>query len=394
MRIGIDATGLLAASEGAPSGIINYAMEITRGLLESGSGHEYVVYFRNEIDDGLAALSSMAEFKVLRSGNRKVLQQTGLPIAAASDRLDVMFFPFNSASLFCPTKSVVTIHDLHPFTVPERFAIVHSSQVHRTSLRSRFNQWYWKSMLRHASRRATRVLAVSEVTKKDVESIFGISPEKIDVVHEGAPESFFLRDATDDGADFRAQYKLPERYILGVGTHGYKNVEGSIRAFEIVRKRVSSPIKLVIAGTLSSLGEDKFALVKTLGLQSDVVFTGFFPDEDLNRLYRHAELLLFPSFYEGFGLPVAEAFASGTPVVASTAGALPEVSGGAASLVDPNDVEGIAAAVLAILNDPRCRDEHVRRGLERAQNFTWGAAASGTLRVLERAVDASAVART
>ena len=388
MKIGIDATGLWATNEGAPSGIVNYTIGIMHGLLDLNVGHEFVIYFRNAVCEDLMSRSDSATFRVLRSRNRKWLQQTTLPLTAASDSLDVMFFPFNSSSLLCRSKSVVTIHDLHPFTVPERFAVVHSSQAHRTDFRAELNQWYWKSMLRQASRRATRVLAVSSVTKVDIETIFGVAGDKIDVVHEGVDLSVFAQEISgDDGLVFRKQYGLPDRYILGVGTHGYKNVEGSVIAFSKVKERAASPVKLVIAGTKRSLSANIFELVEKLGLGEDIVFTDFFPDADLNRLYRHSELLLFPSFYEGFGLPILEAFASGTPVVASTAGALPEVAGDAALLVDPTDHEGIAAAVLALLGNPQRRAELVQRGADRARQFTWHEAARGTLTVLEKAAN-------
>lgn len=386
MKIGIDATGLWAANEGAPSGIVNYTVRIINGLLDLDAGHEFVIYFRNGVCEDLVSQRSSATFRMLRSRNRKWLQQTALPLAAVSDSLDVMFFPSNSSSLLYRPRSVVTIHDLHPFTVPERFAVVHSSQVHRTSFRAELNQWYWKNMLRQASQRATRVLAVSSVTKVDIETIFGVAGDKIDVVHEGVDLSVFSQKlSSDDGLVFRRQYGLPERYILGVGTHGYKNVEGSIRAFGKVKERAASPVKLVIAGTKRSLSANVFELVENLGLSDDVVFTDFFPDIDLNRLYRHSELMLFPSFYEGFGLPILEAFASRIPVVASTAGALPEVAGDAALLVEPTDYEGIAAAVLSLLGDPQYRNALVQRGTERVGRFTWHEAATGTLGVLEKA---------
>ena len=387
MRIGIDATGLWAANEESPSGIINYTIQITRGLLTVDHVHEYFIYCRNGISEPLAEFSSRAVLKVLRSRNRKLLQQTRLPFAAVRDGLDVMFFPFNSSALLCPCKSVVTIHDLHPFTVPERFAIVHGTHVHQTNWRSNANQWYWRTILRRSSQRASRVLAVSEVTKIDIENIFGIPADKIDVVHEGADQRIFARKeaAVDDDSTFRRKYNLPPRYILCMGTHGYKNVEGSIRAFRLVKERAPEPVKLVIAGAKRYLGEDKFHLVRDLSLENDVIFTDFFPDEDLPGLYAHADLLLFPSFYEGFGLPVVEAFGCGTPVVASTAGALPETSGDAALLVDPGNLEDIAAAVLALLTDEDLRTRQRERGWRRVKEFTWEGAARKTVRVLEKA---------
>lgn len=388
MRIGIDATGVWRDGEKL-GGVVNYTVEITRSLVNVDTENEYIIYCRNDVSDELADLSPRASLQVLRSRSRKLLQQTRLPLAALSDRLDLMFFPLNSASLISPCKSVVTIHDLHPYVIPERFAVVHGSQVHGSFLRSAASRWYWRRMLEMASRRISRIVAVSDVTKKDIETIFRIPGEKIDVVHEGVDKERFGFHGHDKGsASFREEHDLPERYILCMGTHAYKNLEGSIRSFHHVRKCAQQTLSLVICGRTGNIGHEIYELVRELDLERSVIFTGFFPEEHLSNLYRNAELLLFPSFYEGFGLPVLEAYACGTPVVASTAGALPEVAGDAALLTDPENPSEIASAVLKLLTDSELREKKRRLGYKRVEQFSWEKSARKTIEVFEKAASA------
>lgn len=230
-----------------------------------------------------------------------------------------------------------------------------------------------------------RVIAVSKATQRDVQKYFKTSPERIDVVHEGVDLNKFSSGRNVADLEwFRKKYQLPGRYILCVGTHGYKNLNGSLKAFNIVKQRVKNHIKLVIAGSKRSVRNEIFKLVEQLELEDDIIFTGFFPDKDLNNLYRCAELLLFPSFYEGFGLPVLEAFACGIPVVSSKMGSLPEVGGKAALFVDPNNYEEIASAVIRILNDKSFRENKRQQGLEQVNKFSWERAARSTLKVFEK----------
>lgn len=384
MRIGIDATGVYGIKEGDQSGLTTYTVHIVKNLIKMDNDNKYYIYCRNKVPHQLNTESSSVAFRVFKTKNRKLLQQIRLPIAALFDRLDLMFFPYNSASIFCPCKGIVTIHDLHPFVVPEQFAKIHSVKIHGSAVHSLVNSVYWKTILKIASKKMDRIIAVSHATKKDIENIFHIPSEKIDVVYEGVNKEYFNPDSDEkDLARFREKYNLPERYILCVGTHAYKNIEGAVKAFNIIKGKIHDPLKLVIAGNKWTLDEEIFQMVKELNLERQIIFTDFFPDEDLKYLYQCAELFLFPSFYEGFGLPVLEAFACGTPVVTSTAGSLPEVAGEAGLLVDPNDSEEIATSVLALLTDKDFREKKRQQGLKQVEKFSWEKAAKETLDILK-----------
>ncbi len=390
MRIGIDGTGFAELDEGAPSGIINYALAVTNHLLEIDGENEYIIYCRNRVPHDLLRLSPQSSTRILRSDNRKILQLFGLPRASAEDGVELLFFPFNSASLFCPCRSVVTIHDLHPFVVQEQFDRAHSAEVHGGGIKSRINRHYWRLMLRLAARK-DRVIVPSEATKRDMVNVFGTKPDKIDVVYEGVDiEQFRFSGSDEDLARFRSGYGLSDPFILCVGSHAYKNLPGAIRAFSRARKKMEKRLLLAITGNKAAVTSDIRTAIRKEGLEDEVIFTDFVPDGEMKLFYRAAEMLLFPSFYEGFGLPVLEAFASGTPVVASNAGALPEVAGDAAILADPEDLDGLARAILCFMTDDQKRAEKVRLGLARADQFSWTETATGTLAVFRRLEEAHA----
>lgn len=379
MKIGIDATSVWGLDDGLLNGMILYTVQLTRNLISSDSENSYCVYCRGKIPSVFEGYVDKARFVELPSKNRKFLMQWTLPRAARRDRVDVMFYPYNSGALFSGMPSVVTIHDLHPFVIRERFEKIHSLEKKGETLSAAFNQVYWKQMLRQSCARSTRVIAVSETTKSDIVQIFGTPGSKVDVVHEAADNQRFNTDS--DGVDrsaFLMKHGLPDRYILVVGTHAYKNIEGIIAAFKEAKQDGLGPIGLVIAGNKAWLGDDVLELASDSALADDLVLTGFFPDADLKYLYQFADLFLFPSFYEGFGLPILEAFSCGTPVITSDRGAMPEVAGNAAVLVDPNDHRQIAEKIRDVVSNRELQDDLSRAGLERASQFSWARAARET----------------
>ena len=278
MRIGIDGTGIWGLETGAPSGLINYTLNIIRNMIAVDPTNDYHIYYRNGVPEQLENLSSATSTHVLSSRDRKLLQQVALPLAARRDSLDLMFFPFNSASILFPCPVVTMIHDLHPYVVPEQFAIVHGAHAHGR-YRAILNMMYWKQILKISSKRADRVIVPSTATAKDIERIFHVPGEKISVVFEGVDRNFF--NSHTDGVDliqFRDKHQLANRYVLCVGTHGYKNLEGSVRSFGVVKQsRPEDPVKLVIAGNPQRITPEVIQLIKDLNLEDDVVVTGFFP---------------------------------------------------------------------------------------------------------------------
>jgi len=297
-----------------------------------------------------------------------------LPLRLYALKTDV----YHGPAVFLPLlklgyRTVVTIHDLvsflFPETVPRKYSL------------------YMRLMTRVAARSADRIIAVSGATKVDLQRTLGIPDDKIAVIHEAvAPEFGVAPEPSAVGAVVR-RYGIRRPYCLFVGNlEPRKNLNRLIEAFALLKARGSQGSgshQLVLAGTRAWLYSGIFRAVEAHGLASEVVFTGYVAPGDLPALYAGAACFVFPSVYEGFGLPVLEAMSAGTPVVASRAGAIPEVAGDAALLVDAGRAPEIAEAIEAVLGDAALRARLVARGRARAQTFTWEAVARQTLAIYE-----------
>jgi glycosyltransferase involved in cell wall biosynthesis len=262
--------------------------------------------------------------------------------------------------------TVLTVHDLIFRQFPQ----------HHKPL----NRMYLNLTMPLYCRRATRIIAVSEQTRRDVMAAYGISAEKITVIHEAA-DLRFRPQPPEAIASARARYGLPERYLLFVGTiEPRKNLARLLAAFERVRSAGLTDA-LVIVGKRGWLYDDFFAALEVSPAREAVLFPGYVRDADLAAVCAGAQVLVLPSEYEGFGLPVLEAMACGTPVVCSNASSLPEVAGDAALLFAPMDVDAITATLERVLTDADLRADLRARGLSQAAHFSWQRAAQETLAV-------------
>jgi glycosyltransferase involved in cell wall biosynthesis len=297
-----------------------------------------------------------------------------LPFRLRALRADV----YHGPAVFLPHiklgyRTVVTIHDLvsfrFPETVPWRYSV------------------YMRLMTRLAARSADRIIAVSHATKTDLVETLGVAPGKVVVIHEAVGAEFTrpLSPATIDAAVRR--YGLRHPYCLFVGNlEPRKNLPALIEAFAEVRRRFKMDgrsMQLALVGTRAWLHAGIFRAVERHGLGDDVAFTGYVPIGDLPALYGGAACFVFPSLYEGFGLPVLEAMAAGAPVIAARTGSIPEVAGDAALLVDARVPGELAAAIEAVLSEAALRERLIARGRARAATFEWDAVARQTLAVYE-----------
>jgi glycosyltransferase involved in cell wall biosynthesis len=235
-------------------------------------------------------------------------------------------------------------------------------------------------------RRLDRVIAVSEATRRDLESFARVPAERIVVIHNGAEVSRFEPHQPDDAiAAMRGQLGVEGPYVLYTARleHPGKNHVRLLEAFAELRRSQALPHRLVLAGGRWSGAEAIDAKVAELGLQGTVIFPGFVPNELLPALYACADLFVFPSLFEGFGIPLLEAMASGTPVCAANTSSVPEGVGDAGLLFDPTDPQAIAAAIARLLADRGLRERLVQRGLDRATHFTWDRAAAAALSELD-----------
>jgi glycosyltransferase involved in cell wall biosynthesis len=368
VRIGLDATAVDPA-EGF--GIHTYALNLTKSLLEIDTRNEYIIYCRREVPEAFQAFASRAEFKVCGLRKRKACEQLWLPFVAPFDSLDA-FHCLCSLPPIAPQNSVLSVLGLSWRVSPEVF--------------SKPQLLYWRHCAERTMRKAKRLIAISEWSKGMVTRELGIPESRVDVAHLGADLGLYSQTySADELAQLRNRHSLPDRFILFVGGMlPVKNLTRLIRAFHrLVESGDHAGRDLVIAGGKGWGYQPVFDLVEELRLKDRVVFTGFFPAEDLPALYQAADVFVLPSLYEGFGLPIVESFASRTPVVTSNVSCLPEIAGDAAVLIDPTDENQIADAISNVIQDQALREDLIEKGVRRAKNFTWKKTAENTLACYE-----------
>jgi glycosyltransferase involved in cell wall biosynthesis len=373
MRIGIDYTA--AVNQGA--GIGRYTRQLVQALLALDTQDEIVLLAAGGAQAGhtLSAVgpSRLVTLPLSERALTILWHRLRLPlwVELFTGRLDVFHSPDFALPPVRQARTVLTVHDLSFMRVPE---------CSQPSLRA-----YLLRVVPPSVRRADVVLADSQCTRNDVIELLGASPDRVRVIYPGVDACFQRVQDARTLAEVRQRYRLPEHFVLGVGTlQPRKNLQRLIEAY--ARLGADPDSKLVIVGGTGWMYEGIFRRVEELRLQDAVYFPGYAADEDLPALYTLADLFVFPSLYEGFGLPPLEAMACGTPVVTSNVSSLPEVVGDAALTVDPRDVGALANAMRRVLNEPSLRGAMVQRGLVQAQGFTWSRAAEELLRVYHEAV--------
>lgn len=353
MRVAIDARKL------HDFGIGTYIRNLLRHLARIDRQNEYVLLC-HEPDLGVVDQLGPNFRAVLEpSPNYSLQEQVRVPWALRRERPDVYHAPHYVLPAAVRCRSVVTIHDcihlMFPQYLPNRLAYA-----------------YARAAMWAAAKRSDRILTVSEASKRDIMHFFNVPPEKIVVVYNAIDERFSVEPREEDVARVRERYQLDHGFVLYAGNiKPHKNVVRLIEAFAEVRKGGFEELKLLIIGDEISKLPALRRAVHQHKLHKHVRFLGFLPDETLAVLYRLAAVFVFPSLYEGFGLPPLEAMASGTPVVTSNVSSLPEVVGDAAVLVDPHDVHAIVDGVRRVLTDPALAQELRCRGPLRARQFSW-----------------------
>jgi glycosyltransferase involved in cell wall biosynthesis len=353
MRVAIDARKL------RDFGIGTYTRNLLRHLARLDCDTEYVLLC-HPADLGVAAQLGRNFRGVLEAApNYSLREQIHVPWVLRRERPDVFHSPHYVLPTATRCASVVTIHDcihlMFPQYLPGRAAYA-----------------YARAAMWSAARRSHRILTVSEASKRDIMRFFNVPADKVVVVYNAIDERFRTVPAEEDIERVRERYQLHSGFVLYVGNiKPHKNLVRLIEAFDQLRQRGFDDMKLLIIGDEISKLPALRRAVHTHKLHKHVRFLGYLPDETLAVLYRLAAVFVFPSLYEGFGLPPLEAMACGTPVVTSNVSSLPEVTGDAAVLVDPYDVESIVAGIERVLTDPDLRERLKARGIARAREFSW-----------------------
>lgn len=366
MVIGIDASRAQLSNR---SGTENYSYNLIRALAAIDSENRYLLYLR---DRPLYPLVTQPNFvtKLLRAPY--LWTQARLAFECWVNPPEVLFVPAHTLPLLRPgnLKSVVTIHDLGEEYLPGYH---------------QFPQKYYLSFAsRYAAKNATRLIAVSHATKRDLIERYQVQSEKIDVVYEGIDTEFFKPGSEEEVNSVRAKYGLSKNYIFFLGTiQPRKNLQRLISAFaRNVRSGAAADFELVIAGGRGWLDKGIYSAPTKEAVANQVKFIGRVPDEDLPALYTGATFFAYPSLFEGFGLPVLEAFGCSTPVLTSKTTSLPEVAGEAAFLVNPDSVEDIEVGIRQLLDSDSLRKKLIKAGSDQVKKFSWEKTAEQTLAVL------------
>jgi glycosyltransferase involved in cell wall biosynthesis len=352
------------------AGVHQYIHHLLRHLEQADGGLRYTVLLGEGVLGPDVVLTSLrSRWPTSRAAVRVVWEQCVQPRVLRRIGADLVHGPVFISPLLAPCPAVVTIHDLSFIRFPEMFHPI--------------NRLYLTMLTRLSAKRARRLIAVSAHTAAESTELLGVPPERIDVVHHGIDPAF--RPLPADGVEsFRRRKELPEHFVLAVGTlEPRKNHTRLVEAFARIR---DSQVKLVLVGGKGWLYDQLFARVEALGLSGRVIFAGYVTNDELPLWYNAATVLAYPSVYEGFGLPVLEAQACGTPVLTSNVSSLPEAAGDAALMIDPYDVEAIVAGLSRLLTDEPLQHELRERGLARARGFSWPRTAQETARVYQRAL--------
>ncbi len=369
MRVAIDARKL------HDFGIGTYTRNLLRHLARIDRDSEYLLLC-HQPDLGIGAQLGPNFRTVLEpSPNYSVREQIHVPWVLHRERPDVFHAPHYVLPPAVGCRSLVTIHDcihlVFPQYLPSRAAYV-----------------YAKASMWSAARRSHRILTVSEASKRDIIRFLNVPPEKIVVVHNAIDERFRVKPSEEAIARVRERYQLDHRFVLYVGNiKPHKNLVRLIEAFDRLRKSGFDELTLLIIGDEISKLPALRRAVHDHKLHKHVRFLGYLPDETLAVLYRLAAVFVFPSLSEGFGLPPIEAMACGAPVVTSNVSSLPEVTGGAAVLVDPYAVESIADGIARVLSNPVLREELRVKGIARALEFSWERSVSRTREIYQEVAE-------
>lgn len=365
-RIGID----FHVASGIYQGVRTYLTNLTEAMLKIKDDLAYFIYAKNPKELSYwKTYNANVTLKKLPSASGRFSFLIKFPFCAIRDHLSLFHSQYVLPPLI-PCKSVLTIHDILFESHPEFFPGLHRNLL--------------GFFVPISAKRANRIISVSEFTKREIIKYYRVPEEKITVIHEGASDKFALIRDKDLIFSVLKRYGIKKKYILFVGRiEPRKNIIGLLKAFDYIKNKGMKDICLVIVGNQDRIFKERelFNRIKDMELSSDIVFTGGVSEDDFPVLYNGAEVLVYPAFAEGFGLPVLEAMACGTPVITSNTTSLPEVTGDAAILINPNSFEEIGESLEKLLNNQLLRKELSEKGLKRAKKFSWTEAAKKTIEV-------------
>lgn len=352
------------------TGIGRYFIEVVSSISMINPDLEFIIY-TNYDNNELLSFDFKSRNIVVKPYGVSKLRPVGnlifnafvFPWIIIKEKADLLYIPNFSPLLFKVRPTVSVVYDTIEFKLKNKF--------------SRLRTLYRQFIVPRMAKLSDHILTISESSKRDIIELFDVADDKITVAHCAVSGRFVLKKDTASPLD--------TKYILYVGTvdHPGKNVFNTIKAFEQYKNNSGSDLKFVICGMPGKGFETVDEAMKQSLYASDIVYKGYVDDEELFQLYNHAELFIFTSHYEGFGLPVLEAMRYGLPVITSNKSSLPEVAGDAAIICDPDDIEAMAAGIKRVLQEPLFREDLIQRGYTNLTRFSWNDTAQKTISVFQ-----------
>ncbi len=347
MKIGIDGSRAFLKQR---TGIEEYSYQVIRQLRTRLYKHRVILYLRGTQKVDFTVPSN---WRIKKIRFPRLWTQIGLSLELFLHPIDVLFVPAHTVPFFHPKKTIVTIHGLEYEIMPEAYSF--------------FERFYMRFSIKNSCNWARKIISVSKNTKRDLMNLYEIPEEKINLVYEGYEDKtreLELEHAREIGA--------MRPYLFFVGRlEKRKNIIGIIEAFDLFKEKTGAEHKLVLGGKFGYGEAEIVERIEKSAYKKDIIILGFVKDSRKWQLFKNAEIFLFPTFYEGFGLPVLEAQSQGVPVITSNTSSLPEVANGSAFLVDPTEPKFIADAMIALTQDEKMAEEMVRKGYENIKRFSW-----------------------
>ncbi|MEO6868685.1 MAG: glycosyltransferase family 1 protein [Ginsengibacter sp.] len=353
------------------------AAEIIKALQKSSTTHELIIAVKKDEQNCTILNGGAVQIKELDSRPYPIWEQIMLPRFTKRIKADLLHCTANTAPLFGRTSLIVTIHD-----------VIYMEDVSfGGSAYQNFGNLYRKWIVPKVAKKAKNIITVSAFEKNEIVRILKIEPSKITVIHNGVNPAFTLINDTTLLEKVKNKYALPLRFLLHIGnTAPRKNTKGVLIAYNKYLQNNQQALPLVISGCEQDFILSILKKMDKADLFKHIIVLNYLPFDDLPVLYNLAEVFLYPSFREGFGMPVAEAMACGTPVITANNSSLVEVANGAAVLVDAANTDQIAQAITNLVNDKKMRNELIEKGLENAKRYTWEKAAQKTLEIYNSAL--------
>ncbi|MBU1077501.1 MAG: glycosyltransferase family 4 protein [Spirochaetes bacterium] len=353
MKIGINAT--YAVSE-RPTGIGNYIINLIHALLKVDNKNQYYLFYRNRIK----------KFQFLHFETPSI--RFNPYFFKDKQNIEIFHDPSSKYIRMGKSRSIITVHDI----VVARSEDYTSEKFKRSQM----------PKLKRSLDKADHIITVSEFTKRELLKYFNLQEEKISSVHHGVNSNIFMPGSKNP--DFVKKQKIPKKYLFFVGNiEKRKNLIGIIKSFEVIRRK-EKDLFLILAGKNGYGGEEIRTFIAKSPAKKNIIELNYIPNNELPLFYQNAEALFFPSYYEGFGIPILEAMACGCPVITSSVSAMKEAAGKAALYVDPFDLKDIIEKTCRLLQNPNLKKELSIKGLSHIKNFTWEKAAENTLNVYKQ----------